>query len=354
VYSAKEVIIEWAIGAGKTTGPIKGRADSGRVKVTPIGNILKIIIRESDVDVARPTLELQEEVAKFCEITDPSHVAILHWILAEDDLKEIEDVLQRRGIPNDLPEFDKLTQDVTEDQSVRLSFSGLNARSLDLESEYSLQRPYKGPEKDSQGVLLVIQESEKSLQRRYEGSEKGSQAVLPDKQESENSLQRPYKGPKKDSQEVLPDKQESVDAIQSFVNKFNFASSFGKEITRSWQDVEPKTMLSHICRLENMDPFMLLPQRESIWERERRKAGGYPDDYFGVIFNEKPTTDSIKHTVGSRTFPATVRVTAKGHIKVGVSSTATNLTDEEILFAGELYVRIQIMNMIPARALNTK
>jgi hypothetical protein len=304
VYSAKEVIVEWAIGAGKTTGPIKGRADSGRVKVTPIGNILKIIIRESDVDVARPTLELQEEVAKFCEITDPSHVAILHWILAEDDLKEIEDVLQQRGIPNDVPELDKLTQDVTEDQSLRLSFSGLNARSLDLESEDSLQRPYKGPEKDSQGVL--------------------------------------------------PDKQESVDAIQSFVNQFNFASSFGKDITRSWQDVEAKTMLSHICRLENMDPFMLLPQRESIWERERRTAGGYPDDYFGVIFNEKPTTDRIQHTVGSRTFPATVRVTAKGHIKVGVSSTATDLIDEEILFAGELYVRIQIMNMIPAWALNTK
>jgi hypothetical protein len=181
------------------------------VKVTPIGNILKIIIRESDVDVARPTLELQEEVAKFCEITDPSHVAILHWILAQDDLKEIEDILQRRGIPNDLPEFDKFTKDGTEDQSLRLSFSGLNAMSLDLESE--------------------------------------------------DSLQRPYKGPKKDNQEVLPDKPESVDAnhaIQSFVNQFNFASSFGEKIARPWQDVEAKTMLSHICRLENMDPFVLL------------------------------------------------------------------------------------------------
>jgi len=277
------------------------------VKVNAIGNILKIIIRESDVDVAQPTLELQEKVTKFCEITDPSHVAILHWILAQDDLKEIEDIVQRRGIPNDLPEFDKFTKDGTEDQSLRLSFSGLNAMSLDLESE--------------------------------------------------DSLQRPYKGPKKDNQEVLPDKPESVDAnhaIQSFVNQFNFASSFGEKIARPWQDVEAKTMLSHICRLENMDPFMLLPQRESIWERERRKAGGYPDDYFGVIFNEKPTTDRIQHTVGSRTFPATVRVTAKGHIKVGVSSTATDLTDEEILFAGELYVRIQIMNMIPVWALNTK
>ena len=206
------------------------------MKVNAIGNILKIIIRESDVDVAQPTLELQEKVTKFCEITDTSHVAILHWILAQDDLKEIEDIVQRRGIPNDLPEFDKFTKDGTEDQSLRLSFSGLNAMSLDLESEDSLQRPYKGSKKDSQ-------------------------AVLPHKQEPENSLQRPYKGPKKDNQEVLPDKPESVDAnhaIQSFVNQFNFASSFGKEITRSWQDVEAKTMLSHICRLENMDPFVLL------------------------------------------------------------------------------------------------
>jgi hypothetical protein len=113
-------------------------------------------------------------------------------------------------------------------------------------------------------------------------------------------------------------------------------------------------MLSHICRLENMDPFLLLPQRESLWERQVRKAGGYPDDYIGVIFNEKPTTDGIQHTIGSRTFPATVQVTANRHIQVGVSSTTTDLTDEEILFAGELYVRIQIIKIIPARALNTK
>jgi hypothetical protein len=284
VYSAKEVTVEWTIGVGRS-GQTVGRADSGRVKLTQEGNILKIIIRESDVDLARPTLELQEEMTKFCGIINPSHIAILHWILAENNLQEIERVLQRRGISNDVPDFDRLSQDGTGGE--KLSFSGLNAESLDADSDVN--------------------------GRRYRG--RGNQGVL-------------------------PDKWQSVDAIQSFVNRFDLASSFRKKITRPWQDAEAKNMLSHICRLENMDPFMLLPQRDHPWARQVRKVGGYPDDYIAVVFDGKSTTRTRQHTKGSQTFPALVRVAAEGHVHVGVSTTANDLADEEILFAGELYVGV--------------
>jgi hypothetical protein len=236
VYSAEEVIVEWTIGGGKKFRQIKGRVDSGRVKLTQDGNILKIIMRESDVDVARPTLELQEEMTKFCGITDPAHVAILHWILAEDDLEEIERVLERRGLPNDVPEFDELSQDGS---GVRLSFSGLKAKVLGGESENTSSRRYKG---------------------------------------------------RKKANHASTDKSESADAVQDFVKKFDLTSFFGKKITQPWQHAEAKNMLSHICRLENMDLFMLLPQRDNPWTRQARKAGGYPDDHVRVIFDRKPTT----------------------------------------------------------------
>jgi hypothetical protein len=303
VYSAEEVIVEWVIGAGKKSGQTVGRADSGRVKLTQEGKILKIIIRESDVDLDRPTLEFQEEMSKFCGLIDPSHIAILHWILVENNLKEIERSLQRRGISNDLPEFDNPSQNGTGRDSLRLSFSGLNAKPLD---------PKSG----------------KAQGRRYRGRKKNNQA-----------------GP--------PDQWESVDAVQSFVNRFDLASSFGEKITRPWQDAEAKHMLSHICRLENMDPFMLLPQRDNPWTRQVRKAGGYPDDYVGVMFDGKPTNRVIQHTKGSQTFPATVRVVEEGRIHVGVSSMANDLVDEEILFAGELYVGAQMINMTSGLTLDT-
>jgi hypothetical protein len=302
VYSAEEVIVEWTISSGNNFRQIKGRVDSGRVKFTQDGNILKIIMRESDVDVARPTLELQEEMTKFCGITDPSHVAILHWILAEDNLKEIERILERRGLPNDVPEFDELSQDVTGDQGLRLSFSGLKAKVLGGESENTSSRQYKGRKKANHASAYKL---------------------------------------------------ESGDAVQDFVKKFDLTSSFRKKITQPWQHAEVKNMLSHICRLENMDPFMLLPQRDNPWTRQVMKAGGYPDDHVGVIFDGKPTTRGNQHTKGSRTFPAVVCVAGEGLIQVSVSTTANDLTDEEILFAGELYVGTQMMNAIPDLTLNT-
>jgi hypothetical protein len=271
------------------------------VKLTPAGNVLKIIIREIDVDLPRPTLELQEEMTKFCGITNPAHVAILHWILGENDIQEIEKVLQRRGISNDVPDFDKLSQDGTGGE--RLSFSGLHAEPLHTEPG-------------------------KVNGRRYRGR-KTNNRVLP------------------------PDEWQSVDAVQSFVNRFDLASSFGKKIAQPWQDAEAKNMLSHICRLENIDPYLLLPQRDQPWTRQVMKAGGYPDDYVGMIFDGKPTTRSIRHTKGSQTFPAIVHVASEGRIHVGVSATANDLADEEILFAGELYVGVHIIDMTPALTLNT-
>ena len=104
MHQSENVVVEWIV--TKTDGDtIHGRADSGRVTSSPGKQGLQLFMREEDVTATLPPLELQEELANFGEIEDVKYVSILLYILMQDDLKLIEDTLQRRGIPNDVPEF---------------------------------------------------------------------------------------------------------------------------------------------------------------------------------------------------------------------------------------------------------
>jgi hypothetical protein len=105
VYQSEKVIVEWVVTtiSGETH---YGRADSGRVASKPGQQGLKIFLTEEDINANLPPLELQEELANFGEIKDSKHFTLLLYLLMQDDLKSIEDTFQRRGIPNDIPEFD--------------------------------------------------------------------------------------------------------------------------------------------------------------------------------------------------------------------------------------------------------
>lgn len=306
VYSADEVIIEWVLSLGESQSDFRvfGRADSGRVKLTQEGHILKIILRKNDIDSAHPPLELQEEMTKFCGITDRSYVAILHRILIEHDLNEIEDVLQRRGVPNDLPEFDNMPHDVASGEALR--FSSLDAKPWEENDKDTTQRLYTGRRK-------------KHRPRAFNGG------------------------------------QESTRAVKSFVDKFNLANCFQSKLTQPWQEAEPRNMLSHICRLENMDPFLLLPQETGIWHQRVRKAGGYPDDHVGILFDQNSISKRKPYPSRSaQTFPAIVTVAGTGHISVRVSGTVESMVDEELLFAGELHVSVQLTKNVQSSLANFK
>jgi len=275
VYSVVKVTIEWTV--LKLGQRYIGRTESGRVKLTQVSNILKVILREHDLDPSRPPLELSEELTEFCGIKNPSHMAIVHWILMQKDLKEIDDVLQRRGIADDIPEF---RMPVAGEDIV---FSGLD-------------------ETDDSDIKS----------RSYVGRKEKL---------------KPSGG------------EESVDAVQSFIDRFNLATTFKNKINQAWKDGESTNMLSHICRLENMDPFLLLPQKNDHWVERVQKAGGHPDDYIGLAFDEETSSFKKEHLLRStQVFPATVKVTGQGHIRVAVSAAANHMPDLEIMFAGELYV----------------
>lgn len=284
VYSAEKLIIEWQMSipgdlpAGKIAYKVVGRTDSGRVKMIKDENHLKIILRKDDVDPARPPLELQEEMSNFCGITDGSHLAILHWLLGHHDLEEIEYVLQRRGVTNVVPELDEQPRELSDGDE--LEFSGLNAEPLDSRTDNQFFR------------------------RTEKTTRQGN-------------------------------------AVQQFVAKFNLANDFQKSAAQPWHATEAQNMLSHICRLEHIDPYLLLPQRRSPWTQKVKDAGGYPDDLVAIVFDEKGTTNGKAFASRvTQNFPATVNVAGTGKIQVAVSATMNKMADEEIQFAGELHVSV--------------
>lgn len=235
-----------------------GRADSGRVKLTTEGDTLSIFLRHVDIDETRPPFELQEEMTKFCGITDSAHITLLHWILREPDIGKIEDILQRRNIPNKFPE--------------------LYTEHVHFQGEY-----------DSQ-----TEESE--------------------------------------SEELI------WDSVETFVNNFNLVRYSRNMIASPWQGSKCGRILSHVCNLENMDPFMLLPQNIDHWTRKARQAGAQFDDVVATSFTYRQDSHHKYDLLRSQSFPAIANVTVNGTIYVRVSSAPQNATDEDTVFAGELYV----------------
>jgi hypothetical protein len=276
VYKVGAVTIEWELESVKPSAQIRGRSESGRVKMTPSGSVLKIFLR-NDVDLTHPPLDLQEEMTKFCGITDPTHVMILHWMLNEYDLREIEDNLNRRGIRS-VPGFD-------------------------------------GPGM-SQDELNTLLDSE--ARRQYHG--RGSRFAVAD--------------------------PNSLDVVRSFIDRFNRTSQFRSQINRPWQEVEAERMLSHVCTIDNIDPISLLPQKRTSLSPKAWSPDGNLGEQSTIVFSETSALDYTNRlSRNSQVFPAIVRVARNGGISIDVSTSIQNMIDEEVLFAGELYVSVCPTNL---------
>jgi hypothetical protein len=75
VYIVEKITLQWAVKIPNGEDVI-GRADSGRVKITPTGKVLEVFLRKGDSDILHPPLELLEQLTIFCQLTDASHVAL--------------------------------------------------------------------------------------------------------------------------------------------------------------------------------------------------------------------------------------------------------------------------------------
>jgi hypothetical protein len=97
------VTIQWTLKTPSNGLEIVSRADSGRVKVAAAGKTLEIFLRNSDADINRPPFELREELTAFCGLQDATHISLLHWVISEPSITEIETMFRRRGLHSDVP-----------------------------------------------------------------------------------------------------------------------------------------------------------------------------------------------------------------------------------------------------------
>ena len=103
VYEAQGVSVSWKFRSSWGT-VISGRAEKGRVMLATEADILKIYLISEDMDIGCPPLELTDELSIFCGIKNADHIRLLGHILVQKDTKRIEQDLNKRGVPDAIPE----------------------------------------------------------------------------------------------------------------------------------------------------------------------------------------------------------------------------------------------------------
>lgn len=264
---------------------IFGRADSGRVKCARRGRALDIYLVKADADAGKAPFELREYLGKLCGLDRADHLRLLDFILSEPDLGEIDDQLSRRGFSKLVPELEQEKID-----------------SNDL-SRKVIERP-----RDTQADARRQFYGRKPDKTRY--STRGAGSEYPDH-------------------------------IQAFLEKFSIANSFRDQVSKPWAEAEASMMLAHLCKLENIDPWMLLPQKRNDWDNFFKYHGKAPGTVTGVSWNESRHIHHKSYLLKTaNSFPATVYQDSEQQLRISVSTAIENKVDDDTLFAAELFVSV--------------
>lgn len=107
VYQPQGVSVSWKFRTSWGT-VVSGRAEKGRVMLATDGDILKIYLISEDMEIGCPPLELTDDLASFCGIENAEHIRLLSHVLVQKDTRRIEQDLNRREVPDNLPEDTKM------------------------------------------------------------------------------------------------------------------------------------------------------------------------------------------------------------------------------------------------------
>jgi hypothetical protein len=98
-------------------------------------------------------------------------------------------------------------------------------------------------------------------------------------------------------------------------------------------------MLSHVCRLEDMDPFLLLPLTQPhLFDEKVRQAGGFPDQKMIFMYDQQISEPRKSIPRSIQSFPAIVSVLRTSTMNITASETWQNPIESESILAGELHV----------------
>jgi len=104
VFETERIAIEWSI-LLHNGNVLSSREDSGRVKLHATEKGLEIYLSREQAASRSCPVELVEFMAEFCGIKDSQNIMLLQYILAESDLQNISDSLDRRGIPDSSEQY---------------------------------------------------------------------------------------------------------------------------------------------------------------------------------------------------------------------------------------------------------
>ncbi|KAL6363072.1 hypothetical protein LRP88_02474 [Fusarium phalaenopsidis] len=130
VYQPQKVSVQWTV-VTQIGDVVHGHEESGRVSIATKEDGLDIYLVSEDSNIYSPPLELTEELATCCSITNPEHVQLLTHILVQQDVQRISSDLERKGIPNDLEGFDNTNAKLPEPLSADVKISSSSDDHLD-------------------------------------------------------------------------------------------------------------------------------------------------------------------------------------------------------------------------------
>ncbi|CZR50455.1 uncharacterized protein PAC_00327 [Phialocephala subalpina] len=211
VYTVKKITLKWTVKV-RDRGDVEGRADSG------------------DSDISHPPLELLEELADFCQLTEASQIALLHA-------------------------------------------SG-------------------------------------SASRHHGDAD------------------------------YWEDQEATFDAVSTFMNRFTALNQWDNAKARPWSTTNTDSILPHFYRLENVDPYSLLPQTSrSLWSGRLRQAGAFLDDQTSISFIHDSSDSGKKSRLRPhRLFPALVTINRARETVVEMLPDSTVDVARDVILAGEVYV----------------
>jgi hypothetical protein len=257
---------------------LKGRADSGRAKTSVTTDSLHIYIQEGYDNPAAPPFDLKEELTRLSGISLLSHVALFQWALSESNLNEIEDLFDRRGISKTIPDL----------------------KTLDPENFWSDPRSRPRPFKASVPRSGIVRE-------------------------------RVLKSCSRDGQMTMPRQHE----VQKFLNEIQQDASLRRQALELWNKVDPTAVFSHACALENVDLTRFFQPRIGSFHHEVKRRGGDVSN-LSISFRADPPKERKMGMLDS--FPAIVALGQDGAISIQAYGEAGNVSNEEVLFAGEITV----------------
>ncbi|KAF2852960.1 hypothetical protein T440DRAFT_466522 [Plenodomus tracheiphilus IPT5] len=290
VHASETVSIQWTVKLDGV-GEVQGRADSGRVKISYQGDSMNIYLRHRDAHGGIYPIDLRENLAQLCSFDHPTQIRLLEFVLNEPDPNEILGELSRRGFPEPSSELAKIF-----DTKPPGNF---------LDADYT---PRKDPVID-----------EKVDQYQFQGHTPNT---------------RRYRSRRAD--------EDTPDNVQEFLQKFNMVNVFQGQLAQPWAEAGADNLLAHVCKLDDVNPWTLLPRNRNQWD-ELLKAKGKPPGVATSTFWSANRHVQGKNFLGDRrnvrnTYPAVVLQDHRRNMVIKISNAIDNLVTDESLFAAEHYV----------------